>query len=440
MKILVVGSGGREHALAWKIAKSPLADRVLCAPGNAGTALVAENRAVAADDADGLSQLVKDEAIDLVVIGPEAPLVAGLADRLREQGVAVFGPGAPGAQLEGSKIFSKNLMRKHGVPTGSARWFDDVDEAREYLRDAASYPLVIKADGLAAGKGVVLPESFEDASAAVESMMVAAKFGDAGRRVLVEEFLRGRELSVLALTDGRTLVVLEPAQDFKRMRDGDQGPNTGGMGSFCPAPAATPEMMTSATREVLVRTVHAMAREGIEYRGCLYAGLMATRSGPKVIEFNCRFGDPETQAVLVRLQSDLVPYLHATAIGKLGDLDAPVWDPRPSVCVVIASAGYPESSARGESILGLEAAGEVPDTVVFHAATSRVGDRVLTAGGRVLGVTALGDDVEAARKRAYEAVAKIRFPGMQYRTDIAAALPPGASPFGAGGPAIVRKR
>ena len=428
MKVLVVGSGGREHALAWKIAKSPLVETLFCTPGNAGTALIAGNVPIQADDAEGIAKLVKKESVDLVVVGPEAPLVAGLADRLRKDGVAVFGPGRDGAQLEGSKIFSKNLMRKHGVPTAAGRAFESIDAAREYLGSLQSYPVVIKADGLAAGKGVVLPESFDAAIAAAEAMLLDGKFGEAGKHILIEECMRGRELSVLSITDGRTIVVLDPAQDFKRIHDGDRGPNTGGMGSYSPAPAATPELMTTATREILVRTVHALAREGIEYRGCLYAGLMATRTGPKVIEFNCRFGDPETQAVLVRMKSDLVPYLHAAAIGKLSDVSAPEWDTRAAVCVVLASAGYPETSTKGEAIRGLDAAAEVEDTVVFHAATSRVGDHVLTTGGRVLGVTALGDTTEAARKRAYEAVAKISFPGMQYRTDIAADLGPPAPP------------
>ncbi len=424
MKVLVVGGGGREHALAWKIARSPLVETLFCAPGNAGTGLVAANVAVAADDAEGLAKLVKKEGVDLVVVGPEAPLVAGLADRLRKDGVAVFGPGRTGAQLEGSKIFAKNLMRKHGVPTAAARSFESMDMAREYLRSVQSFPIVVKADGLAAGKGVVLPETFDEAIAACEAMLLDAKFGDAGRKVLIEECMRGRELSVLAITDGRTIVVLEPAQDFKRIHDGDRGPNTGGMGSYSPAPAATADLMVTATREILVRTVHAMAREEIEFRGCLYAGLMATRTGPKVVEFNCRFGDPETQAVLVRMKSDLVPYLHAAALGKLGDVSPPEWDTRAAVCVVAASAGYPESSSKGEAVSGLAAAAEVPDTVVFHAGTSQVGDHVLTTGGRTLGVTALGETTEAARKRAYEAMARISFPGMQYRRDIAADLEP----------------
>lgn len=423
MKVLVVGGGGREHALAWKIAKSPQVEKVICAPGNAGTLGVAENRPVTAEDLDGQVRLATNEGVDLVVVGPEAPLVAGLADRLRKAGHLVFGPGADGARLEGSKSFAKGVMRKYGVPTAGARSFDAIEPLREYLASLVSFPVVMKADGLAAGKGVVLPQSLAEAVDVAESMMLGGKFGDAGRRVLVEEFLRGREVSVLAITDGRTIVVLEPAQDFKRIRDGDTGPNTGGMGSYCPAPAATPEVMASATSEILVRTVHALAREGIQYRGCLYAGLMVTRSGPKVIEFNCRFGDPETQVVLARMKSDLVPYLHAAASGKLAELEPPAWDPRAAVCVVAAAQGYPEAPTRGDEVVGLGAADHVADSVVFHAGTSKVGDRVLTSGGRVLGVTGLGADVAAARERAYAALACVSFAGMQYRTDIAAPQP-----------------
>lgn len=432
MRILVVGGGGREHALCWKIAKSPLAERVLCAPGNAGTRLVAENAAVAADDAAGLSKLVRAEKVDLVVVGPEAPLVAGVADRLRADGALVFGPDADGARLEGSKSFAKGLMRKYGVPTASSRTFDDPRAAREYLESLVSFPVVIKADGLAAGKGVVLPATLAEALAAAESMLVEGRFGDAGRRIVVEEFLRGRELSVLAVTDGRTIAVLESAQDYKRIRDGDQGPNTGGMGAVSPGPAATDELVTTATREILVRTVHALGREGISYRGCLYAGLMATRGGPRVIEFNCRFGDPETQVVLARMTSDLVPLLRGAAEGRLADVSDLAWDPRPAVCVVVASGGYPETSSKGEEVRGLEAAADLPDVTVFHAGTAALGDRVVTTGGRTLGVTALGSTVEEARRRAYEAVGRISFPGMQYRRDIGAdaALPPDAK----GGP------
>ncbi|MCG3133493.1 MAG: Phosphoribosylamine--glycine ligase [Planctomycetes bacterium] len=420
-RILVVGGGGREHALAWKIAASPLVDRVLCAPGNPGTRAVAENHAVKASDADGISKLVRREKVDLVVVGPEDPLALGLADRLRKEGVLVFGPGAAGAQIESSKAWAKDLMRRYGIPTAASRTFDRFAALRAWFEESQDpVPCAIKADGLAAGKGVVIPQTVDEALEAAWEMMEEKKFGDAGKRVIVEEFLRGRELSVFSITDGRTIAVLEPAQDYKRVGDGDTGPNTGGMGAVCPAPAGTPEVMDAATREILVRTVHALARDGVEYRGCIFTGLMATRAGPKVIEFNCRFGDPETQAVLRRMTSDIVPLLVGAASGRLADVERLEWDQRPSVCVVVASPGYPGKVTTGDAIVGLEAAGEVPGVVVFHAGTAAVGDRVITAGGRVLSVTAVGDTVAAARAAAYEAVSRISFSGMVVRRDIAA--------------------
>ena len=421
MRILVVGGAGREHALAWKIAKSPLCEALFVAPGNAGTAQIAQNRPIPVTDQDGLLKLCRTEKIDLVVVGPEDPLVAGLADKLRAGGFRVFGPGRDGAQLEGSKTFAKTLMRRYAVPTASWRGFDSFEQAAAYLESQMHYPIVIKADGLAAGKGVVLPQNLDEAMAAARSMIEEGRFGESGRKVVIEEFLRGEELSVLALTDGHAIVVLEPAQDFKRIFDGDHGPNTGGMGSYSPAPVASEALMSAITRDVLVRVVHAFTRDRIAYRGVVYAGLMATRGGPKVIEFNCRFGDPETQVVLARLKSDLVPLLVATADGKLSDVTELAWDPRAAVCVVMASRGYPESSSKGDAITGLAAAESIEDVMVFHAGTARAGDTVMTAGGRVLGVTALGDTVAAAREKAYAAVAQIRFPGMQYRTDIALA-------------------
>jgi phosphoribosylamine--glycine ligase len=423
MRILVVGGGGREHALCWKIHRSPLVTGLFAAPGNAGTATVAENRPVATSDHDALLKLCKTESIDLVVVGPEEPLVAGLADKLRAAGLRVFGPGKEGARIEGSKTFAKTLMRRYAVPSASFRSFDSFPEAGEYLESQIDWPVVIKADGLAAGKGVVLPQNLDEGMSAARSMLEGAKFGDAGRRIVVEECLRGEELSVLAVTDGRTIVVLDAAQDFKRIFDGDRGPNTGGMGSYSPVPIATEALLTTVTRDILVRTIHAFTRDRMEYRGVLYAGLMATRGGPKVIEFNCRFGDPETQVVLVRMKSDIVPLLVAAAEGRLSDVTELEWDPRPAVCVVIASHGYPESSHKGDAITGLDQAGAMDDVVVFHAATAQAGDTVLTAGGRVLGVTALGDTLAAARERAYAAVAKIRFEGMQFRRDIAAPRP-----------------
>jgi phosphoribosylamine--glycine ligase len=421
MRILVVGGGGREHALCWKIKQSPLVTRLFAAPGNAGTAQVAENREIAASDHAAILKLCRAETIDLVVVGPEDPLVAGLADALREAGVRVFGPGRDGAQIEGSKAFAKSLMRRNAVPTASWRPFDSFEQAAEYLESVVDFPVVIKADGLAAGKGVVLPQNLDEAMSAARAMLEGGKFGEAGRKIVIEEFMRGEELSTLVLTDCRTVVVLEPAQDFKRIFDGDKGPNTGGMGAYSPVPIATEQLMATVTRDILVRMIHAFTRDRIEYRGVLYAGLMATRGGPKVVEFNCRFGDPETQVVLARLKSDLVPLLVATADGKLSDVTELEWDPRAAVCVVMASRGYPESSSKGDAIKGLDQAGAVPDVVVFHAGTAQVGDTVVTAGGRVLCVTARGDTVAAAREKAYAAVAKISFPGMQFRTDIALA-------------------
>lgn len=420
MKVLVVGNGGREHALAWKIAQSPKVERVICAPGNAGTSEVAENALITVGDHSALLRLCRERKVGLAVIGPEVPLVAGLADKLREAGVKVFGPGASGARIEGSKVFAKSLMQRYVVPTAPWRTFDDFESAASYFESVRHYPIVIKADGLAAGKGVVLPDSLEEALAEARAMLLENRFGEAGHTILVEECLRGSELSVLALTDGRTLAVLETAQDHKRALDGDQGANTGGMGAFSPAASATEDVMREVTREVLVRMLHGFARERIDYRGVLYAGLMLTRGGVKALEFNCRFGDPEAQVVLMRMKSDIVPLLLAVADGKLSDVTELKWDPRPAVCVVMASRGYPQSSSAGDIIGGLESAREMPDVQVFHAGTAREGERVVTAGGRVLGVTALGDTVAEARAKAYAAVGKIAFEGMQFRTDIAA--------------------
>lgn len=419
MRVLVVGGGGREHALAWKIHQSPEVELLLCAPGNAGTASVARNVDVSASDVAGLVELAVAERVDLVVVGPEAPLVAGLADALAKHDIDVFGPVASGARLEGSKVFAKQLMQRYLIPTATFRAFDDYDEAAEYIDSIRHYPVVIKADGLAAGKGVVLPETREEALEEALSMLEAGRFGDAGRRILIEECLRGPELSMLALTDGKTIVELESSQDHKRALDGDEGPNTGGMGAFSPTPVADARLVERVTEDVLVRVVHGFARERIPYRGVLYAGLMATRGGPRVLEFNCRFGDPETQAVLMRLRSDVVPLLRATAQGTLSKIAPLEWDPRPAVCVVLASRGYPETSSKGDVITGLEEAAAMEDVQVFHAGTAVVDGDVVTSGGRVLGVTALGDDVADARRRAYAAVECIRFDGMQYRTDIA---------------------
>jgi phosphoribosylamine--glycine ligase len=417
MKILVLGGGGREHALGWTLARSAREPVLLFAPGNAGTATLGTNVKVAAGDLPAVRDLCRREKPDLVVVGPEDPLVAGVADVLQADGFKVFGPSAAGAAIEGSKSLAKSLMSKYLVPTAAYRVFTDAGEARRYARNSA-HPLVVKADGLCAGKGVIVCDSAAEAVEAVDAFMVEKRFGEAGAKIVVEERLTGREASVMALTDGRTVAVLEAAQDHKRIFDGDRGPNTGGMGAFSPAPAVTPRVLDVVERDVLVPIVHGLGREKRPYRGLLYAGLMITKGGVRVIEFNCRFGDPETQAVLPRLKSDLAELLLATAEGRLDECVVE-WDPRPSVCVVMAAENYPGTPRRGDEIFGLDRAEAVPGVTVFHAGTEDRAGRAFTNGGRVLGVTALGKDVAAARDAAYAAVGEISFPGAQYRRDIA---------------------
>jgi phosphoribosylamine--glycine ligase len=417
MKVLVLGSGGREHALGVSLARSPRKPEIVFAPGNAGMAALGRCVPVKVADPESVRALCRAEKPDLVVVGPEDPLCAGVADVLEEDGVKVFGPGKKGARLEGSKAFAKQLMTKYLVPTAAYRVFDDPDRARSYLRETEQ-PVVVKADGLCAGKGVVVCDDREEALRAVDEIMVQRRFGEAGAKVLIEERLSGQEASVMAVTDGRTLAVLEPAQDHKRIFDGDRGPNTGGMGTYSPAPIVTPKVMAQVERDVLVPMIHGLGRERIPYHGVLYAGLMITKGGPRVLEFNCRFGDPETQAVLPRLRTDLLELLLATVEERLDECEME-WDPRAAVCVVMASAGYPASAEKGAVIEGTEVAAARPDTWVFHAGTERRDGRLLTAGGRVLGVTALGADIGAARDAAYGAVHEIRFPGAQVRTDIA---------------------
>ena len=419
--VLVVGGGGREHALCWKLAQSPEVGAVLCAPGNAGTGAEpgVENVAVAADDLPGIVALAKDRAVDLVIVGPEKPLVLGLSNELEAVGVSVFGPSKDAAELEGSKAYSKGLMKRAGVPTAAFETFTTSHAAADWIAGRTEQPLVVKADGLAAGKGVILCRTREEAMDAVRRVLADGEFGDAGARCVVEDRLEGEEASVLAVVDGTTVIPLEPAQDHKAARDGDRGPNTGGMGAYSPAKVVHDRRMKQVVEQVLIPTVHRMARDGRPFRGILYAGLMFTRRGPMTLEFNVRFGDPEIQPLLMRMTSDLYPLLKAAADGRLHEADPPTWDDRAAVCVVMASEGYPGPYETGKSIRGLADAAEVPDCKVFHAGTKPApGGGVVTAGGRVLGVTALGEGVSEAKRRAYEAVRRVRWEGAWCRTDI----------------------
>jgi phosphoribosylamine--glycine ligase len=418
MRVLVVGSGGREHALVWKIARSPLVGKIYAAPGNPGIAQLAECVDIMPTHIDGLVRFAKQQRVNLTVVGPEAPLVAGITDAFTAEGLRIFGPSRDAARLEGSKAFCKALLRREGIPTAPFRTFTHAQAALEFLATSA-YPVVVKADGLAAGKGTFVCLDREEAERVVRKIMVERVFGAAGETIVVEEFLRGVEASVMALTDGRTIHVLEHTQDHKRLLDGDRGPNTGGMGAYSPAPVASPEDYDRVISEILVPTVHAMNAAGTPFRGLLYAGVMFTRAGPRVLEFNVRFGDPETQPLMMRLRSDLVEAILACLEGRLDEVRLD-WDRRAAVCVVMASQGYPGTYEQGYEITGIEDAEALGDVVVFHAGTARSDGRLVTAGGRVLGVTALGADIEQARARAYQAVARIRFHGAHYRSDIAA--------------------
>jgi len=415
MRILVIGSGGREHALCWAIAASPLVEKLYCAPGNAGIADDAECVPIGVMDTAGITDFAKKEKIDLVVVGPEAPLVAGLVDALEAEGIAAFGPSAAAAALEGSKGFMKDLCAREGIPTAAYRRFTDTEAARAYIA-ARGAPIVVKADGLAAGKGVVVAATVAEAERAVDDAF-SGKFGAAGAEIVVEEFLAGEEASFFALCDGTHALPLAAAQDHKRVGDGDTGPNTGGMGAYSPCEAVTPEIEAYVMEHIILPTLRAMARDGRPFKGVLFAGLMLTSEGPKLIEFNCRFGDPECQALMMRLQSDIVPALLATRDGVLNRVDLR-WYDQSSICVVMAANGYPDDPQRGTEIRGLEAAGAEPDVKVFHAGTKRDGARILADGGRVLGVTATGPDLSAARDRAYRAVDRIVWPGGFFRRDI----------------------
>jgi phosphoribosylamine---glycine ligase len=423
MKVLIVGNGGREHALAWKIGQSPRVDRVFVAPGNAGTALDAENVDISADDIGKLVQFARQNEIGLTVVGPEAPLVAGMVDAFQAAKLRVFGPSKAAAQLEGSKIFCKNLLHGADVPTAEFKVFRDARSAERFVLDRypsedEDVPLVIKADGLAAGKGVVVCSKRREALEAIDQIARRRIFGEAGGQLVIEERLNGQEASILAITDGQTIVTLPTAQDHKPAFDGDQGPNTGGMGAYCPAPLVTSEMLSWVEEHMLVPTVHALKRSRRPFRGILYAGLMITHQGPKVLEYNVRFGDPECQPILMRLQSSLIDVLEATVDGRLDELPPLQWDPRPAVCVVMASEGYPGDYERGIPIRGLNEAAALPDVKVFHAGTTLKDQQVVTNGGRVLGVTALGNSISSAKLQAYKGVHCIRWPGAWCRKDI----------------------
>lgn len=416
MNILVIGSGGREHALAWKIRQSARVQRVLCAPGNAGIAQVAELVPLAVDDVAGLVRFARDTRIDLTIVGPELPLTLGIADDFQRHGLRIFGPTRAAAQIEGSKAFTKDLLRRHNVPTGFFGTFSDADEAARYVAEVGA-PIVVKADGLAAGKGVVICHSVKEAEAAIDEIMRTRIYGDAGARVVIEEFLDGEEVSFIALTDGHTVLPLASSQDHKRAFDGDTGPNTGGMGAYSPAPIVTPAVHDRIMREIMEPVVKGLHDLKLDYRGVLYAGLIITETGPKVLEFNARFGDPECQPLMLRLKSDLVELMEACIDGRLAEV-AVEWDARAAACVVLAAGGYPGAYEKGKVIRGLDALRGWPNGVVFHAGTLRRDDTIVTNGGRVLGVSALGATVRDAVTEAYRAVEQIDWDGIHYRRDI----------------------
>jgi len=416
MKILVIGGGGREHGLVWKIAQSPAVKKIYCAPGNAGIARQAECLSISAEDVKSLAAWAQKEKIDLTVVGPEAPLTMGIVDAFEARGLRIFGASQKAAEIEGSKFFAKDLMKKYGIPSGDFQAFEDYGAAVGYVKKAGT-PIVVKADGLASGKGVILCHTLEEALAALHLIMVKKAFGVAGRRVVVEEFLQGEEASFLAFTDGETVLPLPTSQDHKAIFDHDLGPNTGGMGAYSPAPVVSDQVHRQVMEQIMIPTVRAMAQEGRKYRGVLYAGLMIKDEKAKVLEFNARFGDPETQPLLMRMKGDLVPVLKATIDGSLSSLTVEL-DERPAVCVVMASKGYPGPYEKGKVISGLEEAAKIGDSFVFHAGTAFKEGKIVTNGGRVLGVTAIARGIEEAIGLAYEAVEKISWDGVYYRKDI----------------------
>ena len=419
MKILVIGSGGREHALAWKLKQSPRVTEIFCAPGNAGIAALARCVPVPVSDHAALVKFARDEKIGLTVVGPDDALAAGLVDAFQQNGLRIFGPTRNAARFEWSKIFAKEFMQRHGIPTARSGHFSDSAAAHKFCQ-SMRYPLVIKADGLALGKGVIIAENPEAAAKTIYNIMERGQFGAAGKSIVIEEFLTGQECSIHALLDGSGCLLFPGAQDHKQVFDGDRGPNTGGMGTFSPPDKLlTPERESFIRKELMDPFLAGLKAEGIDYRGLLFPGMMVTPDGPKVLEFNCRFGDPETQVLLPRLKSDLLDLLEASIDGRLGEC-RPEWDSRAAVCVVMASGGYPGDYAKGKVISGLGEFDGADDVIIFHAGTKLDDGKIVTAGGRVLGVTALGADLRAARARAYEAVSKICFEGCQFRRDIAA--------------------
>jgi len=415
MKILVVGSGGREHALAWKLAQSERVQMVYVAPGNGGTARDVRLQNVPITDLDQLADFVVKENIGVTVVGPETPLAGGIVNLFRARGLKIFGPTKEAAQLESSKDFAKAFMKRHGIPTAEYETFSDVQKAHDYV-NAKGAPIVIKADGLAAGKGVVVAMTLDEAHQAVDHMLADNRFGDAGARIVIEEFLAGEEASFIVMCDGKNVLPLATSQDHKRLQDNDQGPNTGGMGAYSPAPIVTPAMHARVMREIITPTIHGMAKDGIPFTGFLYAGLMIDAAGnPKTLEFNCRMGDPETQPIMSRLKTDLLGVMEHAVNGTLDAVELE-WDRRTAVGVVLAAAGYPDNPVKGAVIEGIPA--ETPESVTFHAGTTEQGEALLTSGGRVLCVVGLGDSIKMAQKQAYESVDKIRFEGMQFRRDI----------------------
>jgi phosphoribosylamine---glycine ligase len=416
MKILVIGSGGREHALVWKISQSKKVDKVYCAPGNAGISQLAECINIKADDIEGLRKFAFDNKIDLTIVGPEAPLTEGIVDHFQKIRLKVFGPSKAAAKLEGSKIYAKEVMMRYEVPTATFKEFTNERDAIKYLQDS-SFPIVVKADGLAAGKGVVVAQDFEEAEEAVDRMLVKKEFGTASSKIIIEECLIGEEASILAFCDGKHFKVMQSAQDHKRIFDNDMGPNTGGMGAYSPAPVVTDKIIKEVEEKVFKRMVDGMQKEGAPFVGVLYAGIMVTKNGPKVLEFNTRFGDPETQPILMRLKTDIIDIIEHILEGKLDKINIE-WDKRASVCIVLASKGYPGNYEKGQIISGLDDAAKLKDAYVFHAGTSNVNGKIVTSGGRVLGVTAMGDTIEQAITKAYSAVRMVKFDGMHYRSDI----------------------